>query len=76
MADTDEKAENTPHINKDRVSFPAWNKAPEVFNNICNPTVTDKIRNTGTEGNHYPPKIISVISRAVKKRKTDKGKPI
>ena len=68
--------ENKPHTNRLRVSPAAWKMDPEDERIICIPTESVRIRKTGTDGSHWLPKIINVISYAVKNRSTLIGKPM
>ena len=49
---------------------------PDVDIMICIPTDIDNIWNAETEGNHFSPNTINVISWAENQRNTDNGKPI
>lgn len=76
MPNTFNKVENTPQKNKLLVSLAAWKIDPDVDMIICIPTDIDNIWKTGTDGIHWPPNKMRVISLAENHSNADKGKPI
>ena len=69
-------AEKRPQKKSIRVALAAWKIEPEVDMTIWMPTESARIRNTGTEGCHWSPKMMRTSSCAVNHSTTERGRPI
>lgn len=58
------------------MALAAWKIEPEVDITIWMPTESASIRNTGTDGSHWSPKMMSTSSCAVKKSTAESGSPM
>ena len=76
MAATLSVAENRPQMKSIRVALAAWKIEPEVDMTIWMPTERARIRNAGTDGIHWPPKMISTSSSAVNHSTAERGSPM
>ena len=76
MAATLSVAEKSPQMKSIRVALAAWKIDPEVDITIWMPTERDRMRNAGTEGIHWLPKMMSTSSSAVNHSTADSGSPM